>query len=107
MDKRIYKNLKIFCEGKNPSDHLFDRVQVSSPFNCKRISRPIEFLKFVICLQITSLNAYMSKLMEGLTAYIFSTYNFSMMFQKQLMKFTDPVAITSIKVRATLDRIIL
>ena len=30
VEKRVYKNLKIFMENKNGSDDLFDRLDVSN-----------------------------------------------------------------------------
>ena len=33
VDKRVYKNLLLFMENKNPDDEVFDRLNVSSVFN--------------------------------------------------------------------------
>lgn len=30
VEKRVFKNLKYFCEGKAPNDDLFDRLNVST-----------------------------------------------------------------------------
>jgi DNA topoisomerase-1 len=32
VEKRVYKNLKIFMENKRPADDLFDRLNVRSTF---------------------------------------------------------------------------
>ena len=31
VDKRVYKNLKLFMENKNADDELFDRLNVTDP----------------------------------------------------------------------------
>ena len=65
VEKRVYKNLHIFCEGKKPSDDLFDRLNT-------RI-----------------LNDHLHGLMPGLTAKVFRTYNASITLQEQLKELTD------------------
>ncbi|XP_028391729.1 DNA topoisomerase I, mitochondrial-like [Dendronephthya gigantea] len=62
VEKRVYKNLELFKQGKSDGDDLFDR------------------------LSTTSLNKYLSELMEGLSAKVFRTYNASMTLQDQLNK---------------------
>ena len=47
VEKRVYKNLKLFCENKKDEDDLFDRLNTSI------------------------LNQYLQQLMEGLTAKVF------------------------------------
>ncbi|XP_031560302.1 DNA topoisomerase I, mitochondrial-like [Actinia tenebrosa] len=66
IDKKAFKNLKLFMEGKQEGDDLFDR------------------------LTTTSLNKYLSELMEGLSAKVFRTFNASMTLQDQLDKLTNP-----------------
>ncbi|CAK5085600.1 unnamed protein product [Meloidogyne enterolobii] len=66
VEKAVFKNLKIFMEGKEPGDDLFDRLDTSS------------------------LNAYLKELMDGLTAKVFRTYNASITLQDQLDKLTNP-----------------
>ncbi|XP_022671948.1 DNA topoisomerase 1-like isoform X2 [Varroa destructor] len=66
VEKRVYKNVKLFCEGKKPGDDLFDR------------------------LNTTILNKHLNELMEGLTAKVFRTYNASKTLQEQLEQLTDP-----------------
>ncbi|CAF2335958.1 unnamed protein product [Rotaria sp. Silwood2] len=68
VESRVYKNLKLFMENKEAEDELFDR------------------------LTTTSLNQYLSELMEGLTAKVFRTYNASKTLQDQLDLLTDPKA---------------
>lgn len=68
VDKRVYKNLILFMENKNPDDELFDRLNTSI------------------------LNTYLNEVMEGLSAKVFRTYNASMTLQDQLDKVTDPKA---------------
>ncbi|XP_071037229.1 DNA topoisomerase I, mitochondrial isoform X2 [Parasteatoda tepidariorum] len=60
VEKRAYKNLKLFMENKQPGDDLFDRLNTSI------------------------LNKYLNDLMEGLTAKVFRTYNASKTLQEQL-----------------------
>ncbi|OQV12457.1 DNA topoisomerase 1 [Hypsibius exemplaris] len=66
VDKRAYKNLKLFVQKKNKDDDLFDR------------------------LNTTVLNKHLGDLMEGLTAKVFRTYNASFTLQDQLDKMTNP-----------------
>ena len=47
-------------------------------------------LVFLHFIQTTSLNKYLSDLMDGLTAKVFRTYNASMTLQDQLGKLTEP-----------------
>jgi len=65
VEKRVYKNVKMFKENKKPEDDLFDR------------------------LNTTTLNQYLNSLMDGLTAKVFRTYNASFTLQDQLNKLTD------------------
>jgi len=70
VEKRVYKNLKLFMENKKAGDDLFDR------------------------LNTTILNQYLNSLMDGLTAKVFRTYNASHTLQIQLNKLTvdeDPI----------------
>lgn len=60
VEKRVFKNLKIFMENKKPSDDLFDR------------------------LNTMTLNKYLNTLMEGLSAKVFRTYNASITLERQL-----------------------
>ena len=61
VEKRVYKNLKLFMEGKKPNDDLFDRLDTSK------------------------LNAYLNNnIMEGLTAKVFRTYNASITLEREL-----------------------
>lgn len=66
VEKKVYKNLILFMEGKSPQDDLFDRLTTSS------------------------LNKYLNECMEGLTAKVFRTYNASKTLQDELDKRTDP-----------------
>lgn len=65
VDERIFRNLELFMEHKGPKDDLFD------------------------LLTTATLNRHLNKLMEGLTAKVFRTYNASMTFQKQLDILTE------------------
>ncbi|OBZ70772.1 DNA topoisomerase 1 [Grifola frondosa] len=60
VDEQVYKNIRIFKEGKEDDDQLFDRVQTSG------------------------LNKHLASYMKGLTAKVFRTYNASITFQQQL-----------------------
>lgn len=60
VEKRVFKNLKIFMENKKPGDDLFDR------------------------LNTMTLNKYLNTLMEGLSAKVFRTYNASITLERQL-----------------------
>uniref|UniRef100_A0A8C9RIU2 DNA topoisomerase I n=2 Tax=Scleropages formosus TaxID=113540 RepID=A0A8C9RIU2_SCLFO len=66
VDKRVFKNLKLFMENKNPEDDLFDRINT------------------------TYLNKTLNNSMTGLTAKVFRTYNASTTLQEQLSKLTSP-----------------
>lgn len=76
VEKRVYKNLKKFMEGKNPQDDLFDR------------------------LNTVTLNKYLNDCMDGLTAKVFRTYNASKTLQDELDKRTDPKMTTEEKILA-------
>lgn len=65
IEKKVFKNLKLFMEGKSPQDDLFDR------------------------LTTTSLNKYLNECMDGLTAKVFRTYNASKTLQDELDRRTD------------------
>jgi len=65
VEKKVFKNLKLFMENKKDGDDLFDRLNT----------------------QI--LNQYLNSLMDGLTAKVFRTYNASFTLQQQLDKLTD------------------
>jgi DNA topoisomerase-1 len=60
VDKQVFKNLRLFTKGKDPSHDLFDRLSTSD------------------------LNKHLQELMEGLTAKVFRTYNASNTLQEQL-----------------------
>merc|ERR1719373_244639 len=66
VDKRVFKNVKLFMENKKEGDDLFDRLNTSV------------------------LNQYLNSLMDGLTAKVFRTYNASFTLQQQLDEMTDP-----------------
>ncbi|XP_075998480.1 DNA topoisomerase I, mitochondrial isoform X2 [Genypterus blacodes] len=63
--RKVFKNLKLFMENKEPGDELFDR------------------------LNTTMLNKHLSSLMAGLTAKVFRTYNASITLQQQLKELTN------------------
>jgi len=65
VDKRVFKNLKLFMENKSDEDELFDR------------------------LNTTLLNTYLNDIMPGLSAKVFRTYNASRTLQEQLDKMTN------------------
>ncbi|KAI1285293.1 DNA topoisomerase 1 [Halotydeus destructor] len=72
VEKRVYKNLKLFMENKKKGDDLFDRLNTST------------------------LNKHLNSLMEGLSAKVFRTYNASITLQRQLdelMKSCDETSI--------------
>ncbi|KAF8910341.1 hypothetical protein CPB85DRAFT_1305525 [Mucidula mucida] len=60
VDAQVFKNIRIFKEGKDDADSLFDRVNTSS------------------------LNKHLTNEMKGLTAKVFRTYNASITFQRLL-----------------------
>ncbi|XP_058031811.1 DNA topoisomerase 1 isoform X1 [Ahaetulla prasina] len=66
VEKRVFKNLQLFMENKQPEDDLFDRLNTSI------------------------LNKHLQDLMEGLTAKVFRTYNASITLQQQLKELTTP-----------------
>ncbi|KAM3870097.1 DNA topoisomerase I, mitochondrial [Diretmus argenteus] len=63
--KKVFKNLKLFLENKQPGDDLFDRLNTSM------------------------MNKHLSSLMAGLTAKVFRTYNASITLQQQLKALTN------------------
>ncbi|KAM8946786.1 DNA topoisomerase 1 isoform 2-T2 [Pelodytes ibericus] len=65
VEKRVFKNLQLFMENKQPEDDLFDRLNTSI------------------------LNKHLQDLMEGLTAKVFRTYNASITLQQQLKELTN------------------
>ncbi|KAL2103983.1 hypothetical protein ACEWY4_000851 [Coilia grayii] len=64
VEKRVFKNLQLFMENKQPEDDLFDRLNTSI------------------------LNKHLQELMDGLTAKVFRTYNASITLQQQLKQLT-------------------
>ncbi|CAL8325570.1 unnamed protein product [Merluccius merluccius] len=66
VEKRVFKNLQLFLENKQPEDDLFDRLNTSI------------------------LNKHLQELMDGLTAKVFRTYNASITLQQQLKALTSP-----------------
>ncbi|KZT10810.1 uncharacterized protein LAESUDRAFT_644274 [Laetiporus sulphureus 93-53] len=60
VEDQVFKNIRIFKDGKDDNDGLFDRVNTSS------------------------LNKHLASYMKGLTAKVFRTYNASITFQQQL-----------------------
>ncbi|KAM9343345.1 DNA topoisomerase 1 [Pholidichthys leucotaenia] len=64
VEKRVFKNLQLFLENKQPEDDLFDRLNTSI------------------------LNKHLQELMDGLTAKVFRTYNASITLQQQLKELT-------------------
>ncbi|PRP82603.1 DNA topoisomerase I [Planoprotostelium fungivorum] len=71
VDKQVFKNLKHFQKGKEPSDELFDQLSTNY------------------------VNAHLKGMMEGLTAKVFRTYNASITLEKELanMKMTDDMSV--------------
>ncbi|XP_003973717.1 DNA topoisomerase I, like [Takifugu rubripes] len=65
VEKRVFKNLQLFMENKEPDDDLFDRLNTSI------------------------LNKHLQELMDGLTAKVFRTYNASITLQAQLKELTS------------------
>ncbi|PWA33053.1 hypothetical protein CCH79_00013000 [Gambusia affinis] len=63
--KKVFKNIKLFMENKDPEDDLFDRLNTAL------------------------LNKHLSSLMPGLTAKVFRTYNASITLQQQLQQLTN------------------
>uniref|UniRef100_A0A672SXT0 DNA topoisomerase I n=1 Tax=Sinocyclocheilus grahami TaxID=75366 RepID=A0A672SXT0_SINGR len=73
VEKRVFKNLQLFMEDKEPEDDLFDRLNTSI------------------------LNKHLQELMDGLTAKVFRTYNASITLQQQLNELTTyPVMIYNV-----------
>nr|XP_032816127.1 DNA topoisomerase I, mitochondrial-like [Petromyzon marinus] len=66
VEKRVFKNLRLFTENKCPGDELFDR------------------------LNSMMLNKHLQTLMDGLSAKVFRTYNASITLQEQLAELTKP-----------------
>merc|ERR1719431_1055979 len=66
VEKKVFKNVRLFMENKKDGDDLFDRLDTSV------------------------LNQYLNSLMDGLTAKVFRTYNASFTLQEQLDEMTDP-----------------
>ncbi|TDH10476.1 hypothetical protein EPR50_G00075450 [Perca flavescens] len=66
VEKRVFKNLQLFLENKQPEDDLFDRLNTSI------------------------LNKHLQELMDGLTAKVFRTYNASITLQQQLKELACP-----------------
>uniref|UniRef100_A0A8C2THC7 DNA topoisomerase I n=1 Tax=Coturnix japonica TaxID=93934 RepID=A0A8C2THC7_COTJA len=66
VEKPVFKNLQHFMKNKDPGDDLFDH------------------------LSTTALNKHLQKLMDGLTAKVFRTYNASITLQEQLKALTNP-----------------
>ncbi|VDL70573.1 unnamed protein product [Nippostrongylus brasiliensis] len=64
VEKRVFKNLQLFMDNKEPGDDLFDRLDTAT------------------------LNEHLRSLMDGLTVKVFRTYNASITLQQQLIKFT-------------------
>jgi len=76
VEKRVFKNLLLFVENKDPSGDLFDR------------------------LDTTILNKHLGDLLEGLTAKVFRTFNASNTLQEQLNELTDPKSSVAEKILA-------
>lgn len=66
VEKPVFKNLQLFIKNKDPGDDLFDRLSTAI------------------------LNKHLQKLMNGLTAKVFRTYNASITLQEQLKALTNP-----------------
>jgi DNA topoisomerase-1 len=65
VHSQVYQNIKLFMEGKQRKDDLFDLVTSSM------------------------LNEYLSSFMEGLTAKVWRTFNASLLFQKEIDKIKE------------------
>lgn len=65
VEKKVFKNLQLFLENKQPADDVFDR------------------------LNTTILNKHLQSLMDGLSAKVFRTYNASRTLQQQLDTLTQ------------------
>jgi len=68
VNKKVFKNLGIFMENKEGGDQLFDRLDTGI------------------------LNVYLKKLMPGLSAKVFRTFNASTTLEAELQRLTDPEA---------------
>ena len=64
VNKKVFKNLGIFMENKDGKDQLFDRLDTGI------------------------LNTYLKKLMPGLTAKVFRTFNASTTLEAELQHLT-------------------
>ncbi|KAM6946120.1 DNA topoisomerase I, mitochondrial [Aplochiton taeniatus] len=62
---KVFKNVKLFMEGKAPGDDVFDRLNTGI------------------------LNKHLSSLMPGLSAKVFRTYNASITLQQQLKELSN------------------
>ncbi len=67
LDPIAYENIKLFTLNKNKKTDLFDKISSAS------------------------LNNYLNKLLEGLTAKVWRTYNASVLFQKELDKVNNNI----------------
>lgn len=76
VEKRVYKNLQLFMENKQPEDDIFDRLNTAL------------------------LNKHLQELMDGLTAKVFRTYNASHTLQEQLNLLTNPDESVAAKILA-------
>ncbi|XP_022094493.1 DNA topoisomerase I, mitochondrial-like [Acanthaster planci] len=76
VEKRVFRNLKLFMENKQEGDDLFDRLTTSI------------------------LNKHLQELMEGLTAKVFRTYNASSTLQNQLDELTIAEELVPAKILA-------
>lgn len=94
MEKRVFKNLQLFMDNKEPGDDLFDRLDVSFVYVSHILSHTLYhccYCLWTICyigLQTASLNEHLRSLMDGLTVKVFRTYNASITLQQQLAKLT-------------------
>ena len=62
VKEEVWEAIKIFLQGKNPDNDLFDRIDAQA------------------------LNDYLKSMMESLTAKVFRTYNASITLQNELKK---------------------
>lgn len=76
VEKRVFKNVKLFMENKKGGDDLFDRINT------------------------TILNQHLKDLMPGLTAKVFRTYNASRTLEEQLNQLTQAADTIPAKVLA-------
>ena len=63
VEKRVFKNLKLFMEDKKGDDDLFDRINTSI------------------------LNQYLNQLMDGLTAKVNNKYIYIFLMEKRVKYF--------------------